>query len=272
MVAPELVRRSSYGVTLLGDPHRPGGVTFGFTERAGGYSTGSFASLNLDARFGDKSEVVEKNRRLALKALGAEHLYASLVCPLQVHGDHIVTVGKDRVVEDAQEEARRGADAIVCVQRDVPVLLCYADCVPVVLTVPGGFAVVHSGWRGTLLRIAGKALRELLRASGCVVQDAQAYVGPHIGVKDYEVSAEIAQSFVDEFGEDVVAHERHLDLGLAVRRALTDEGLDPKCIAEVEESTASTVDRFYSYRAEGKTCGRHGALACMVSRMGEVSW
>lgn len=269
MAAPELVRRTSFGVTLLGDPHRPGGVTLGFTERTGGFSTGCYDSLDLGNNCGDDPALVDKNRRLTLKALGMEGLYSSLVNPLQVHGDKVVTVGAERAVQDAQEEALRGADAIVCAQKDVPVLLCYADCVPVVLVAPGAFAVVHSGWRGTILRIAAKALDELVRVGGCAVQDVQAYIGPHIGVADYEVSSDILERFVDEFGPEVTDGS-NLDLGMAVRRALTDEGLLSTMIAEVSESTASNTDRFYSYRAERGTCGRYGAIACMVSLPREV--
>lgn len=270
MVAPELVRRTAYGVTLLGDPHRPGGVTFGFLERTGGFSTGSYASLNLGTNCGDDPEVVERNRRLALRALGAENLFASLVSPLQVHGDHVVTIGADRQVDDALDEAHQGADAIVCVQRDVPVLLCYADCVPIILVAPEGFAVVHSGWKGTLLRIAAKALDELVRVCDCSTQDVAAYVGPHIGRVDYEVSSDILERFAEAFGPRVLGKKGTLDLGLAVRMALEERGVAPSMIVEVRESTASTTDRFYSYRAENKTCGRHGAIACMVSKVGEV--
>lgn len=46
---------------------------------------------------------------------------------------------------------------------NVPVLLCFADCVPVVLVAPGGFAVVHSGWKGTIARISAKACQAALR-------------------------------------------------------------------------------------------------------------
>ena len=52
---------------------------------------------------------------------------------------------------------KAGADAVVCTVPGVPVLLCFADCVPVVVVCSGGFAVVHSGWRGTYAEIAGTA-------------------------------------------------------------------------------------------------------------------
>jgi copper oxidase (laccase) domain-containing protein len=55
----------------------------------------------------------------------------------------------------------------------------------------------------------------------------------------------------------------HLDLGAAVRAALVEAGMRDDAILDDCPSTASTTRRFYSYRAEGGTCGRHGAIAVL---------
>ena len=83
--------------------------------------------------------------------MGATECEHNLLVPNQVHGDHIVTVTSNGAddLEAVREQIAEGCDAIVCTAHDVPVLLCFADCVPVVLVAPGGFAVVHSGWKGT---------------------------------------------------------------------------------------------------------------------------
>lgn len=266
-----LTRQTSGGVTLLSDETRPGGVTLAFTERSGGVSAAPYASLNLGARCGDDPARVAENRRLALAALGAEDLLDRLVVPHQVHGDHVVVVrsAEPDVLAAARAGAESGADAVVCTASDVPVLMCFADCVPVVLVAPGAFAVVHSGWRGTIARIAEKAARVLCAEAGCAPSDLLAYVGPHIGAADYEVSEELAARFVAEFGPAVVPTERHLDLTAAVMAALASAGVGEKSVAVCDVSTASATDRFYSYRAEGGETGRHGAIAFM--RVGEAT-
>ena len=263
MAGAHLTKRTFRGVALLGDERRPGGVTFGFTERGGGVSEGEFSSLNLGDRCGDDPQCVAENRRLALEALGAAGLDARLINPVQVHGDHVVVVtdGSDETVRRAQAEAREGADAVVCTAADVPVLLCYADCVPVVLTAPGAFAVVHSGWRGTIARISAKALAALCEASGAMPAEVNAYVGPHVTGEDYEVSPELLDRFVEAFGPGVALPGTRLDLGVAVRDTLTAAGVAPDAIAMCEISTAQATDRFFSYRSSGGKCGRHGALA-----------
>jgi YfiH family protein len=263
MGEPGLSRFTSHGVTLIGDESRPGGVTFAYTERTGGVSTGKYASLNLGDACGDDAAAVAENRRRALAALGAEGLAANLVNPRQVHGDHVVVVASAdaREVSRAQQEAREGADAVVCTAAGVPVLLCFADCVPVVLVARSAFAVVHSGWRGTVAHISAKALRVLCKAAGAQASQVRAYVGPHIGAADYEVSQDLMDRFVAEFGPVAEASPRHLDLEACIRQTLAAEGVASEQIASVSASTASSTGRFFSYRAEGGACGRHGALA-----------
>lgn len=260
-------------VTLLADGSVPGGVTFAFTERTGGASDGRYASLNLGDACGDDPSRVAENRRLALAAIGAGDWEDGLVAPHQVHGDHVVRVTSaepDRLLA-RRREAREGADAVVCTVPHVPVLLCFADCVPVVICAPGGFAVAHSGWRGTVARIAAKATRALVEETGCAADELLAYVGPHIGAADYEVSEELMGRFVGEFGPSVDAGGRHLDLGRAVRMALAEAGVPEGSIACCEDSTASNVGRFFSYRAEDGRCGRHAALAVLGSE-GRRAW
>lgn len=261
---PSFERYNARGVTLLSDPSTvASGVTFAFTERSGGVSMGPYASLNLGGSCGDDPASVAENRRRALAAIGAEQLEERLVNPRQVHGDHVVVVSSssDESVVAAQAEARAGSDAVVCTVSDVPLLLCFADCVPVVIVAPGGVAVAHSGWRGTIVRIAATTARVLMDATGANAVELCAYIGPHVGMADYKVSPELAARFSGEFGAEVVGPDCTLDLGRAVRIALFDLGLDETQVVECQDSTASCTDRFFSYRAEGGKCGRHGALA-----------
>ena len=266
MVAPELVRGTSHGVTLLGDRSRPGGVTLAFTERAGGVSTNGHASLNLGDMCGDDPSAVRENRRRAVAAIGAGDSLDRLISLRQVHGDRVVVAGDAADLERAREEGREGADAIVCAVSGVPALICTADCAGVALVAEGAFALVHAGWRGTLARVCAKALGILVGVASCAVGDVRAYIGPHIGPRDYEVSADLAQRFAKEFGAHVIEGERNVNLGAAIRSTLEREGVDPRMIAVCNDSTASNNDRFFSYRAQKGDCGRHGLLACIGSQ------
>ncbi len=265
-ITPHLTRYASKDVTLLGDVRCPGGVTLAFTERTGGCSQAPYATLNLGDACGDNPDDVARNRQLVLDALGVGELCSRLVNPKQVHGADVLVVadGSSDAVAQAQSRAREGADAVVCTVPKVPVLLCFADCVPVILVAEGGFAVIHSGWKGTIARIAAKALDALVGELGCSAQDVCCYVGPHIGAQSYEVSPELCARFEESFGPQVVVGERNLDLGRAVRIALEERGVRPEAISDECPDTARCTERFFSYRAEGGTCGRHGAVAVML--------
>ncbi len=248
------------GVALDTDRSAAGsGVTFCFTERTGGVSTGPFASLNLGFKGGNDPACVRENRRRVLAALGAEDLLDGLVVPNQVHGDAVAVVGGPD--EPLPACVGEGADAVVCTALGRAVMLLFADCAPVVLVAPGGFAVAHSGWRGTLAGIAGKAARALADAAGCPVGEVAAYIGPHISGAAYEVSAELLARFEGRFGPAARASERHLDLGACIAASLAEAGVPRERVVDAGLCTATRTDRFFSHRAEHGMTGRHAAVA-----------
>lgn len=241
-----------------------GSVSIAFTERTGGVSRFPYASLNLGAHVGDDPAAVNENRRLVLRALGALDMSERLLVPNQVHGDRVVTVSSasPRALDDARARIAEGADAVVCCVPGVPVMLCYADCVPVVLACSNGFAVVHSGWKGTYARIAAKAAEALVAATGVPASDIHAYIGPHIRGNEYEVSRDLMERFAQRF-EHIDPSGSYLDLAQCIRQALAESGISVDAIEDAGLSTVSMNDRFFSYRAEGGVCGRHAAIAIM---------
>ena len=266
MPTPSLIRRAHGPVTLVEGADGP--VRFGFTERAGGVSAAPFTSLNLGSHVGDDPVAVGENRRRALAALGADRAAARLIVPRQVHGDRVVTVGEasPAAIARARAEAAAGADAVVCTAPGVPVMLCFADCVPVVLTCGDAFAIAHSGWKGTIARIAAATARALAAAVGRPVADVRAYLGPHILGDEYEVSPELMARFAAAFTAvrpAAAAGSRLLDLSACILEALADAGVPRANAVDPGLSTVRGNDRFYSYRSEGGRTGRHAAIAIM---------
>ena len=254
----------AHGEVLVGSIDGP--VRFGFTERTGGVSRAPYASLNLGSHVGDDPAAVEENRRRTLDLVGAQADAARLLVPNQVHGDRIAVVSdaSDSAFVAVRAQIAEGADAIVCTVPGVPVLLCFADCVPVILTCASGFAVVHSGWRGTYARIAGKTARALSEATGVPTSQVSAYIGPHILGDEYEVSPDLMHTFSLQFDNILSDGSRMLDLSRAICQSLTEVGVSPCEIQDTRLSTMRLADRFYSYRREHGTCGRHGAIAYLA--------
>ena len=243
------------------------GVRIAFTERSGGCSEAPFDSLNLKFGVGDSESAVGRNQAALISAFGIGS--NPLIVPNQVHGSTVVEVPSVREYETARRAAasEAGCDAVAVAEGGVPVLLCFADCLPLILVAPGGaFAVVHCGWRSTVAHLAAKAFERLVAMSGCSPDQVNAYIGPYIHAECFEVRTEVAERFVDEFGHGVVrGGEPHLrwqvDLGAAVRADLVRCGCALERIADVGICTVCTTDRFFSYRAAGGVTGRHGAFA-----------
>ncbi|TLM97734.1 MAG: laccase domain-containing protein [Actinobacteria bacterium] len=267
---PRLERRVASELAWWTDPGLESlGVTIAFSERAGGVSVAPFTTLNLAAHVGDEPEAVDENRSRLLTALGVGELRQQLVVPEQVHGERIGSVTRE--VTGAGAFAGRGTapvagtDALVCAERRVPLLMCFADCVPVIIVAPGpAVAIVHAGWRGALASLPGKTAVVLADATGCATVDLTAYVGPHIGPCHYQVSSDILSHFVNTFGTFARADSGGLDLGAVVEASLTGSGVAGCSIASLGACTAEETDRFFSYRAEGGHTGRHCALACIL--------
>ncbi len=263
---PGGLKRVDHDGVVLIERRDPAGA-FAFTERAGGVSEAPYTSLNLGSHVGDDPFAVEENRRRVLDALGVTADDAdNLLVPNQVHGDRVVCVRESGAdyLEGVREQLAEGADAVVCTVPHVPVMLCYADCVPVVIVCPGGFAIAHSGWKGTLARIAGKTVRALAEVTGASPSEMKAFIGPHILGDEYEVSQDLVKTFSLQFANIDGSGSRLLDLSCAIRQSLEEDGVLPCEIYDPGLSTMRLNDRFYSYRREEGTCGRHAAVGVML--------
>jgi polyphenol oxidase len=110
-----------------------------------------------------------------------------LATAAQVHGSRVVVhvpgwEGWLRV---------RDADGHACVERGTGMAVSIADCVPVFIAHPSGaIALLHSGWRGTELRIVERAI-QVLAHRGVPTGELHLHLGPAICGRCYEVSAEV---------------------------------------------------------------------------------
>ncbi len=249
------------------------GVRIAFTGRGGGVSEGPYASLNLGLHVNDDSARVLENRRRLLEAAAPPE--TPLIVPSQVHGSTCVTLFStdEAALADARSRSDAGCDAVVGAVAGVAVLLNFADCLSLIIVSPTGrFAVVHAGWRGAVAGIAGAAVRELLAADaagGGRAFDAGsliAYIGPHIRSECFECGCDVRERFVERFGASVAPDVHHVDLARAVSCDLTAAGLPSERIVDARRCTRCGSDEYFSYRAAGGICGRHGAFAYREER------
>jgi len=234
------------------------GVTHGIFTRLAGRSLTPFASLNVGHTVGDDSEAVESNHQLIYSSLGC--CSSQVVSARQVHSDEVAIVGR----------GNRGAilpdtDALITQDPETTLMLRFADCTPILLAEPSRpmVGIVHAGWRGTLGRIARKAVEEAVCRLGVDPGKLIAGIGPSIGPCCYEVGRDLLRRLEsdEEDWSSFLVEKRggtFLDLWAANRRQLAHAGVRNIEVARL--CTVCHVDEFFSHRGEGGLTGRFGAL------------
>lgn len=223
----------------------PSDAKIWFFTRKGGVSKAPYDALNISTLVGDEPSAVEENRSRIRTTMNGRHS----AWVRQVAGDGVVRVDEGRFSGEG--------DALVTEKEGFSLAVAIADCVPVALVGDGVVSMVHSGWRGTLAGISGKAAKEMGGPSSLRV-----YIGPGIRRCCYEVSEEIAGKFVERFGVEVV-DGRMLSLAGAIRANLREAGVTE--VHDLGLCTGCRTDLFYSHRKEGPKTGRNLAAVALDS-------
>ena len=111
-------------------------VLHGVFTRLGGASRPPFSSLNLSLSVPDEKESVRENRRRFYSAFNVDPGQA--VRTVQVHGAHVAAVGRGDV-----NQLQPATDGLVTAEPDLPLVMAFADCTPILLYDPVRGAVGH---------------------------------------------------------------------------------------------------------------------------------
>ncbi len=242
--APAALHTAAGGAVFVSPNPEPPDARIWFFTRLGGASAPPFDELNVSVKVGDDPDTVGENIRVVREAMDDR----PSAWVTQVAGDGVVRVSEGG-------HAGEG-DALVTDAPDLCLSVAVADCVPVALVGERDVAMVHSGWRGTLAGISGKAAA---RMPG----HTRAYIGPGIRRCCYEVSEELAGAFAAEFGPGVVSG-RHLSLPDAIKRDLERAGVDE--VVDLGLCTGCRPDLFFSHRMQKPMTGRGLASIAKVAR------
>lgn len=239
---------------LLPDWPAPPGVRALMTLRGGGVSAPPFDSFNLSVGVGDDPAAVQVNRSRFLARLGAQPTWLR-----QVHGDAVL-----HITADTPEHPDEPFDAAWTREPGRACMVGAADCMPVLFATLDGQAVAaaHAGWRGLAGGVLQATLRALCKGQGVQPAQVQAWLGPCIGPRQFEVGADVLQAF----GQDPA----HPDPAFFVPRAradgsprwlahlpaLAEQLLRAAGVQRISASRACTVEdpsRFFSFRRDGRT-------------------
>lgn len=184
-----------------------------------------------------------------------------LITVNQVHGEDIVRIDAQGLVDGRTDPRTVEADAMITSARGIAIGVETADCVPILLFDPRvpAVAAVHAGWRSTVKKIAQKAVKRMQEEFGADPSAMIGAIGPAIGPECYEVDEPVMISVRDSFSfwKDIAKPNGdgrwNLDLVKANRLELIQIGFSERNIHSAGMCTSCRKDLFYSFRAEGRT-------------------
>jgi len=147
------------------------------------------------------------------------------------------------------------ADAFITDEKNLPIALRTADCVPVFIFDPE-FCVIglaHAGWRGTYKAIAVKTVQKMQEVFHSQPSSLKVVLGPSIRECCYLVGEE----FRHYFPSHVMDREGHLyaDMISANRDQLLKAGVSKENIFDSGACTCCD-NNYFSFRRDGKKAGR----------------
>lgn len=237
-------------------------VTAFSTTRHGGFSRGAHGGFNINRYCGDDEACIDKNLYLLASELGVDK--ANVIMPHQTHGTETRLISRDflSLGQATQQMILEGVDALMT---DVPgacIGVSTADCIPIIIYDPEhrATAAIHAGWRGTVARIAVKAVTEMRLAYGSRPETLLAVIGPGISLDAFEVGDEVYDEFASA-GFDMAAISRreakwHIDLKECNRLQLVSLGIMPRNIQVSGICTYNNYTDYFSARRLGAQSGR----------------
>ncbi len=166
-------------------------------------------------------------------------------------------------------------DGLVTNTPGLALTIYYADCIPVLLYDPVGKAIaaVHSGWRGTSLGIAPKAVAKMTALYGTRPEDVLAAIGPGIGPCCFETHDDVPTALEDRLGLrrsgpsatplEQAAGKFTVDLKGIIAWELRQAGLAEEHIDTLPLCTACHPELYWSHRKMGDQQGNHAAMIAL---------
>lgn len=222
------------------------GIRHGFFTRAGGVSTGIYASLNCGIGSNDDPALALANRARVARHLGAAS--DEVVTLYQVHSAEALAIAGPIPRTDLPK-----ADAVVTATPSLAIGVLTADCAPVLLADPRAkvVAAAHAGWRGAAGGVVEAAVARMEQL-GARRSDITAAVGPCINVADYEVGPDFEAALIAADAASAAFFTRpagsrpHFDLPAYVAARLRRLGLASVAIAA--PCTFANESDFFSFR------------------------
>lgn len=210
------------------------------------------------------NEQIEKNKisyKKICKSIGIE--YNNIVKTNQVHKDIIKNVnGKiNKDIPDFYEQAYEDTDGLITNKKNLAICATNADCIVLMMydKTKKVIANVHSGWRGTVQKVASKTVDRMQEVYGCNPNDIICCISPSIRKCHFEVDEDVKNIFENQFGniEEFLSKDEkwHIDTVKINIDMLKEKGLREENIIDSKICTVCNSNLIHSYRGSNHNNG-----------------
>ncbi len=165
-------------------------IKHGFFNKTGGKSKKIYSSLNCGPGSKDVPSNVKKNLRIVIKKISKKAKKIFLLH--QIHSNKFVFINQKNTFKSKPK-----ADAVITNQKNIPIGVLTADCVPILLCdeKKNFIAAIHAGWKGAYKDIVSKVINFMVK-NGSNPRDITAAIEPAISVTNYEVKKDFKIRFI----------------------------------------------------------------------------
>ena len=176
-----------------------------------------------------------------------------IISPNQTHSNNVVIAKSNRNYYNV--------DGLISLNKNIVLTLLVADCAPLYIfnNKSNDFALIHSGWKGTVNNIAGNSI-DLMKKNGNYLRDLKFVIGPSIGGCCYEVGRDVFESIDSNYYQIINEKKAKLNLKKIICDQIINFGINKKNILIDQDCTFCEHKQYFSYRKEGNVSGRMVAV------------
>lgn len=245
-----------------------------------GYSLGT--DLDFRTSYGNNNEMLVNKYKKSIEsykkmcsAIGCD--YINIVKPNQKH-TNCVKIVESKVLKsepDINLPEYNNTDGLITNKSKIVLATTNADCILMLFYDPvkNVIANVHSGWRGTLQKIAEVTVKKMMTNFDCKPSNIICAIAPSIRKCHFEVKKDVKDLFQNEFDqeefkfciEEKIPNEKwNIDTVMINKILLLNLGLKPENILDSNMCSVCNHDLIHSYRVEKEKFALNSALISLV--------
>ena len=200
----------------------------------------------------------------------SDYQFKKIISPRQTHTNNVVVIDEENIDSELQD-----VDGVITRLKGVALTIATADCQSIILYDKKNEVIgnIHSGWKGTLNKILGNAIKLMIEEYSSNVEDIIVCIGPSILECCFEVDKDVVEMFLNNFNDidefiklgDIKEDKQkyYIDTIGINKKELINLGVLEGNVYLSNICTKCSSDDYYSYRADGQDSGRNVTLVCM---------